>query len=99
MMNHTKVQDKLEEENNFLAWKYKIYLILEENDLDKYINEQVPEREGEEEKENHKKNMIRDKSIIVDFIKDNLVPHVSSMKTLKNMFKALTKLFEGKNIN
>ena len=39
------------------------------------------------------------KSIIADSIKDHLIPHVSSLKTPKEMFDALTKLFEGKNIN
>ena len=37
--------------------------------------------------------------IIADSIKDHLIPQVSSLKTPKEMFDALTKLFEGKNIN
>ena len=99
MMNHTKVEDKLEGVDNFRAWKYKISLILEENDLDKYVNEEVPESEGDEAKENHKKNMIRAKRIIADSIKDNLIPQVSSLKTPKKVFDTLTNLFKGKNIN
>ena len=99
MMNHTKLEYKLEGDENFWAWKYRISLILEENDLDKYVNEEVLEPEGEEAKENHKKNMIRAKRIIADSIKDYLIPHVSSSKTPKKMFDALIKLFEGKNIN
>ena len=43
--------------------------------------------------------MIREKRIIVDSIKDHLIPHVSSLGTPKEMFEALTRLFEGKNIN
>ena len=39
------------------------------------------------------------KRIIVDSIKDHLIPQVSSLKTPKAMFDALTKLFEWKNIN
>ena len=39
------------------------------------------------------------KRIIADSIKDHLIPHVASLKTPKAMFDALTKLFEGKNIN
>ena len=74
-------------------------LILEENDLDKYVTEEVPEPEEKEAKTNHKNNMTRTKMIIANSIKDNLIPHVSSLKTPKNMFDALTKLFEGKNIN
>ena len=40
-----------------------------------------------------------EKRIIVDSIKGHLIPQVSSLKTPKSMFDALTKLFEGKNIN
>ena len=39
------------------------------------------------------------KRIISDSIKDHLIPQVSSLKTPKVMLDALTKLFEGKNIN
>ena len=39
------------------------------------------------------------KRIIADSIKDHLIPQVSSLKTPKAMFDALTKLFKGKNIN
>ena len=43
--------------------------------------------------------MVKAKRIIVDSIKDHLIPHVSSLKTPKEVFNALTKCFEGKNIN
>ena len=46
----------------------------------------------------HKKNLIKAKKIIIDSITDQLVPQVSSLKTLK-MFDSLIKLFEDKNIN
>ena len=45
------------------------------------------------------KNLIKEKMIIVDSIKDHLIPHVSSLDTPKEMFEALTRLFEGNNIN
>ena len=47
----------------------------------------------------HKKNSVKAKKIIVDSIMDHLVPHVSSLKKLKEMFDSLTNIFEGKNIN
>ena len=47
----------------------------------------------------HKKNLVKDKKIIVDSIMDHLVPQVASIKTLKKMFDSLTKIFEGKNTN
>ena len=99
MSHHTKLDENLEGDENFRAWKYRISLVLEENELDTYISGEVPFPEGDEAKALHKKNQVKDKRITVDSIKDHLIPHVSSIKTPEEMFDSLTKLFEGKNIN
>ena len=99
MTHHTQLEDKLGGVANFRAWKYIISLILEENDLDQYINGKFPQPEGYEVKATHKKNLVKSKRIIADSIKDHLIPHVSSFKTPKEVFDALTKMFKGKNIN
>ena len=67
--------------------------------MDTYIGGKVPVSEGDEAKALHKKNLVKAKNIIADSITDQLVPQVYSLKTLKEMFDSLTKLFEGKNIN
>ena len=74
-------------------------MVLEENELDTSISGEVPVREGDEAKSLHKKNLVKAKRIIADSIKDHLIPHVFFLKTPKEMFGSLTKLFEGKNIN
>ena len=89
----------MEELDNFQAWKYIISLILEENYLDRYTSKEVPEPKGDEAKATHKKNLFKTKRIIADSIMDHLIPHVSSFKTPKEVFDALTKMFEGKKIN
>ena len=99
MSHHTKIDEKLEGADKFWAWKYRISLVLKENELDSYISGEAPVPEGDEAKALHKKNLIKAKGIIADSIKDHLIPHVSSLKTPKKMFEALTKLFKGKNIN
>ena len=83
MAPSTKLEDKLEGIENFRAWKYRIGLILKENDLEKYIEKEVAEPDEAEAKEKHKKDLIREKRIIADSIKDHLIPQVSSKKTLK----------------
>ena len=83
MTSSTKLEDKLEGIENFRAWKYRIGLILQENDLNKYVKEEVSEPEEAEAKEKHKKDMIKAQRIIVDSIKDHLIPQVSSKKTPK----------------
>ena len=67
--------------------------------MDTYISGEVPVPEGDEAKALHKKNLVKAKKIITDSIMDHLIPQVFSLKTLKEMFDSLTKLFEGKNIN
>jgi hypothetical protein len=51
-------------------------LILEENDLENFIEEEVAKLEGDEAKEKHKKNLVKTKRIIADSIKDHLIPPV-----------------------
>jgi hypothetical protein len=99
MSASTRLVDKLKGVENFRAWKYIIGPILEENDLAKFIKENVPEPKENAAKEKYKKNMIKVKRIIADSIKDHLIPQVSSKNTPKDMFDALTKMYEGKNIN
>ena len=99
MTKSTNLDEKLEGAEKFRAWKYRIMLILQENDLDKSMKEEVKEPEGDEAKYKNKKDMIISKRIITDSIKDNLIPQVSSTETPKEMFGALLGLFEGRNIN
>ena len=99
MAPSTKLEDKLEGIENFRAWKYRIGLILRENGLSKYIKEEVAEPEEDEAKEKHKKDLLRAIRIIANFIKDHLIPQVSSKETLKEMYDALARMYEGRNIN
>ena len=99
MSNNTKLEDKLGGFDNFRAWKYRVLLILEENDLEDYVKGEVAELEGDEDKSKHKKNLVKSKRIIIDSIKYDLIPHVSSLNTPKDMFDALASLYGGKNIN
>ena len=71
----------------------------EENDLANFIKEVVSEPEEDEAKEKYNKDMIREKKIIANSIKDHLIPQVSSKDTPKEMFDALTRMYEGRNIN
>ena len=74
MSHHTKLDENIEGADNFWAWKYRISLVLEENELDSYIHEEVPVLEEDEAKSLHKKKMVMEKRIIADFIKDHLIP-------------------------
>jgi hypothetical protein len=53
MSTSTNLVDKLEGVENFRSWKYRIALILEENDLARFIKEDVPEPVGVAAKAKH----------------------------------------------
>ena len=83
MAPRTKLEDKLEGIENFLAWKYMIGLILKENGLEKHIKDEVIEPKEDEAKEKHEQDLIKARRIIVDYIEYHLIPQVSSKKTPK----------------
>ena len=89
----TKLEDKLEGLKKFLDLKYRIGLILKE----KYIKNEFAELEEAEAKEKHEQDLIKEMRIIVDCIKDHLIPQVSSKNTSKKIY-ALSWIYEGRNI-
>ena len=100
MAPSTMLEDKLEGIENFLAWKYRIGHILIENGLEKYIKYEISESTEVEAKEKHEQDLIKAMRInIDDSIKYHLIPQVSSKKTPKKMYDALSKMYEGRNIN
>ena len=58
MSHHTKLDENLEGADDFQAWKYRISLLLEENELHSYINGELPVPEGDGAKALHKKKMV-----------------------------------------
>jgi hypothetical protein len=99
MTTRTNIDEKLVGLDNFRAWKYRVTLLLEEHEPDKFIIEEVQEPQGYEAKEKYKKDVVRKKIIIADSIKKHLIHHISSLSSAKKMMDTLTHLFEGSNIN
>ena len=99
MTSSTTLDEKLEGVDKFQAWEYRVMIILEENDLEGFIQQEIPKPEGDEAKTKFKKRMVKAKIIIVDSIKDHSFPHVLYLKAPNKMFDTLSRLYEGKNIN
>ena len=84
-----KVEDHLDGATNFISWKSRVHHILEANDLLNIVNEKVPEPDAEEDKSHWRKSDSRTKRILVDSVRDHLVPQISQKKTTRKMFKTL----------
>jgi hypothetical protein len=93
------VEDRLNGTANFSSWKSRFLITLEESDLMKYIEEVVPESADDAKKSQWRKNDAKDRKIIIYSMRDHLIPHISNLKTAKQMYDALKKLFESNNTN
>jgi hypothetical protein len=84
-------KDRLEGTSNFLSWKVRVTLLLEENDLWDIVKDVVPFPRNLRQLAAHKKGM-RAKWMTINAIKDHLIPHISKKKTIKEMFDAWISL-------
>ena len=60
-----------------------------ENDLLKLVNEKVPEKDVEEDKSHWRKSDATARRILVNSVRDHLVPQIFQTKTTMKMFKTL----------
>jgi hypothetical protein len=74
-------EGRLDSALNFLSWKARVTLLLEENDLWDIVKDVVPLPTDPQELVAHKKKEAKAKWIILDAIKDHLIPHISERKT------------------
>jgi hypothetical protein len=103
-----KSENKLDGASNFRAWKTRIDLILAKNKVLDIVKGKIVKPEFEEGKEKEPQNVavmekfkdvdINAMSIIVESIKDHLIPYISHLDSSKKMYDALTNLFSVKNI-
>jgi len=93
-----RVEDRLDGAFNFLSWKARVTLLLKEYDLWEVVDKAVPPPTNPLALATHEKE-IKAWWVILDAVKDNLIPHLSEKKTTKEMFDALVSLFQSDNLN
>jgi hypothetical protein len=104
-----KSENKLEGASNFRAWKTRIDLILAKNKVLDIVKGKImePQVEAGKEKEpqnvavmeKFKDNDINVMSIIVDSVKDHLIPYISHLDSSKKMYDALTNSSQSKTLD
>lgn len=99
MVTILKVEDELDGATNFKSWKTKILFIMEEKEIDDHLNRVILEPTNDEGKHTHKKNEAKTKWILVDLVKDHLIPYIVPLKIYKCMYDALVRIFENNNPN
>jgi hypothetical protein len=108
MTNSMKSEKKIDGASKFRAWKTRIDLILAKNKVLDIVKGNIVKPEFEKEEEKEPQNVeamekfkdvdINATSIIVDSIKEHLIPYISHLDSSKKMYDALTNLFSVRNI-
>ena len=104
--NVLRMEDRLDGAWNFVPWKARIMLILEENELwDEVVHNTttvsiviLPTTDATTLTTFNKKD-IKARRIILDVVKDHVIPHILSKTRAFQMWDALTGLFQSSNEN
>lgn len=97
MSNNVRVEDKLKGAANFFSWKIRITTILEESELQSFIESDISIPEDEAKKATWKRRNNKARKIIVDFVKDHILPSISNQKKAFEVFKTIKDMFEINN--
>ena len=91
-------QDRLDGLSNFLVWKERILILLEAYNLRDHAKQTLATPTDLDLLQKHKEATGHAKPLIMDGIKDHIVPHITKKKTANEMWKALISLYEGKSV-
>jgi len=101
MSNSMKGVNKLEGASNYRAWKKRIDLILKKNKVLDLVQGKIKkptDESSEAKKAKFREIEILAMNLIVDGVKNNLIPYISNINSTQGMYEALSKLFTIKNI-
>jgi len=91
-----RIEDRLEGISNFRSWKSRMLMLLNEQDLKDRVLKDILDPEAAREKTRHKKIEEIAMRILMDSVRDNLVPIIANQDSAK-MRDALRNLFENEN--
>lgn len=91
--------DRLEGASNYSPWKERITLVLMENDIWEFANQKLTPSTDATQLADHNKKDVKARRIILDVVKDHVIPHLSGKKTTVDMWWDLTKLYQSDKDN
>jgi len=97
MVRTLRVEGSLDGATNFQAWKARLLFLFEENDLKYYVDMVISDPNDPQELAAHRKRELKEKVVLLDSMKDHLIPHIYEKKTTKNMYDSLVGLYQIKN--
>ena len=95
----SKVEDRLDGHMNFSAWKERIKCVFEEAEVWDIVEKQATIPTDSTQLAKFKKLNARAKRLILDSIRDHIIPHVRGKDYAYEMWAALISLYHNSNEN
>jgi hypothetical protein len=97
MKNKALVEDRLDGASNFISWKSRILVTLEEYDLLDVKNKTLPATTIDIEKKIRKEEDLKARKLIIYSVRYHGLPRMANMKTTYDMYEDLKGMFESDN--
>ena len=99
MTSALKVEDRLDGKSNFGAWKERTISVLEEVEVWDIVKKAVVPPTDATQLAAYKKNSIKAKRLILDGVKDHIIPHVRGKDHAFEVWESLSNLYQSSNEN
>ena len=97
-MNRLRDRDRLDGSSNTVIWKAKIQAVLYRHRIKDFSLKVVVIPIDPAENEKCEEAMARAECMILDEVKDPIIPHISENTTTREMWKTLTTLYQGSSV-
>ena len=91
-------QDRLDGASNFVIWKARILPVLDEHHIKDYALSAVFVLVDVDPLKKYEEAQVKVKHMIMDGVKDHVIPHIAEKNTAREMWLALTTLYEGSSV-
>ena len=97
--NGLRLEYALDGSSNYIAWKDRMEVVLEDNGLKEFIDSDVPKPGSSDAAllDAWKKKTAKTRRILLEGVKDHIVCRLHGKATLFLMWKALTDMFQSKS--
>ena len=93
------MEDRLQGAQNFATWKERVTMILDVNDVLDHVDDKAAAPTDAALFVAWKKGEAKAKSILLNGMKDDIIPHLTGKIFAKDMWMTLNDLYQRKNEN
>ena len=97
-VNGMRHQDKLDGASNFFIWKARILAILDKHRVKDYALKTVVVPVDPDTNDKYEEAMAKPKCMILDGVKDHIIPHIVDKNIANEMWRTLTTLNYGSSV-